>query len=226
MRSTSSAPGTLMPPGIETREYSSNGRLSTTTTSAPPRKSWSSSAAAIEGVRSTCSTNSPNALLGTLTPENSSSPAVGPCVDAAARGSTGRCSRSGSESWRHVRRGRRRRRTARCGSLRRGTSRAIRISSRLKGSERACSRWPCEKISSSRRSRIASSAPSASMPATSRALALRAVVGARAASFKERIHVARCGVIRFTLPVSRSKLSRLMRSRLVPVTRMKRELSG
>ena len=30
-RSTSSAPGTLMPVGIETREYSSNGRLSSTT---------------------------------------------------------------------------------------------------------------------------------------------------------------------------------------------------
>ncbi len=35
-------------------------------------------------------------------------------------------------------------------------------------------------------------------------------------------HVACCGVIRFTSPVFRSKRTRSMRSRLVPVTRMKR----
>src|SRR5580692_3481472 len=34
-RSTSSAPGTLVEVGIDTREYSSNGRLSSTTRSAP-----------------------------------------------------------------------------------------------------------------------------------------------------------------------------------------------
>ena len=72
MRSTSSAPGTLVAVGIETRWYSSNGRLSTTTMSALPRISASSSSAEIEGVPASCSTCSPNALLGTLTPENSS----------------------------------------------------------------------------------------------------------------------------------------------------------
>ncbi len=74
-RSTSSAPGTLTPVGIETRWYSSNGRLSSTTMSVPPRISRSSSAASMLGVPLACSTNSPNALLGTLTPENSSRPA-------------------------------------------------------------------------------------------------------------------------------------------------------
>ena len=36
-RSTSSAPGTLVEVGIDTREYSSNGRLSSTTMSVPAR---------------------------------------------------------------------------------------------------------------------------------------------------------------------------------------------
>ena len=71
MRSTSSAPGTLMAVGIETREYSSNGRLSSTTMSVPLCISASSSAALTLGVPQSCSMNSPNALLGTLTPENS-----------------------------------------------------------------------------------------------------------------------------------------------------------
>src|SRR6516162_307923 len=46
---------------------------------------------------------------------------------------------------------------------RRGTRRANLSSSRLKGTERANRRWLCEKISSSRRSAIASSCPSASI---------------------------------------------------------------
>src|SRR5258708_20419366 len=46
---------------------------------------------------------------------------------------------------------------------RRGTRRANLSSSRLNGTERANRRWPCEKISSSRRSTIASSCPSASI---------------------------------------------------------------
>ena len=50
MRSTSSAPGTLVAVGIETRWYSSNGRLSTTTMSVPPRMSASSSSAEMLGV--------------------------------------------------------------------------------------------------------------------------------------------------------------------------------
>ena len=76
MRSTSSAPGTLVAVGIETRWNSSNGRLSTTTMSVPlshqarraPRRE-------MLGVWQACSMCSPNALLGTLTPENSSKPA-------------------------------------------------------------------------------------------------------------------------------------------------------
>jgi hypothetical protein len=54
------------------REYSSNGRLSSTTTLAPSRSNFSNSSAPMFGVASACSTNSPNALLGTLMPENSS----------------------------------------------------------------------------------------------------------------------------------------------------------
>ena len=76
MRSASSAPGTFTAVGIETRWYSSNGRLSSTTMSVPARMSRSSSSAAMLGVALACSTNSPNALLGTLTPENNSNPAA------------------------------------------------------------------------------------------------------------------------------------------------------
>ena len=47
---------------------------------------------------------------------------------------------------RAVRRGRRRRRTARCAFARRGTSCANLNSNRLSGTERASSRWLCEKI--------------------------------------------------------------------------------
>src|ERR1700733_15523604 len=75
-RSTSSAPGTLIPVGIDTREYSSNGRLSSTTTSAFSHNRLSSSVALMLGVPFECSTYSPNALLGTLTPENTSNPAA------------------------------------------------------------------------------------------------------------------------------------------------------
>ena len=74
-RNTSSAPGTLTPVGIEMREYSSNGRLSSTLMSAPPRIKASSSCAPMLGVPLSCSTNSPNALLGTCTPENVTKPA-------------------------------------------------------------------------------------------------------------------------------------------------------
>ena len=74
-RSTSSAPGTLVEVGIETREYSSNGRLSSTTMSAPACIMALSSSALTLGVPLSCSTNSPNALLGTCTPENSTKPA-------------------------------------------------------------------------------------------------------------------------------------------------------
>ena len=75
MRSTSSAPGTLVAVGIETRWNSSNGRLSTITMSVPLFISASSSSGETLGVWLMCSMCSPNALLGTLTPENSSKPA-------------------------------------------------------------------------------------------------------------------------------------------------------
>ena len=75
-RSTSSAPGTLVAVGIETRRYSSSGRLSSTTMSAPSRISRLSSSGPMFGVAQACSMNSPNALLGTYTPEKSSKPAA------------------------------------------------------------------------------------------------------------------------------------------------------
>ncbi len=84
-RSTSSAPGTLTEVGIETRWYSSNGRLSSTTMSVPSRISRSSSSALMLGVPLACSTNSPNALLGTLTPENSTRPAAAQAATPPSR---------------------------------------------------------------------------------------------------------------------------------------------
>ncbi len=64
-RSTSSAPGTLVAVGIDTRENSSSGRLSRITMSARSRISAASSSAEMLGVSQSCSMNSPNALLGT-----------------------------------------------------------------------------------------------------------------------------------------------------------------
>src|SRR6476646_5801207 len=60
--------------------------------------------------------------------------------------------------------------------VRRGTSRANRSSSRLKGTERANSRWFCEKTSSSRTSMSASSRPSASIALRARASTLSGIV--------------------------------------------------
>ena len=82
-RSTNSAPGTLMPVGIEMREYSSNGRLSSTLMSAPLRIRASSSCALTLGVPLSCSTNSPKALLGTCTPEKVTKPACSQAAHAA-----------------------------------------------------------------------------------------------------------------------------------------------
>ena len=64
------------------REYSSKGRLSSTSIR-PDCISASSSAAAMLGVPLSCSTNSPKALLGTCTPENSTNPAFSQAGDAA-----------------------------------------------------------------------------------------------------------------------------------------------
>src|SRR5262249_45682532 len=74
-RRTSSAPGTLIPFGIDIRVYSSNGRLSSTLSSVPSCIIAFSSAALMLGVPLSCSTNSPKALLGTCTPENNTKPA-------------------------------------------------------------------------------------------------------------------------------------------------------
>ena len=84
-RSTSSAPGTLVAVGIETRRYSSNGRLSSTTMSARLSISRLSSSALMFGVSQACSMNSPNALLGTCTPENSSKPAAAQAATPPSR---------------------------------------------------------------------------------------------------------------------------------------------
>ena len=75
MRSTNSAPGTLIAGRDRDARNSSKGRLSTTTMSVPARISLLSSSAPMLGVPQACSMSSPNALLGTLTPENSSKPA-------------------------------------------------------------------------------------------------------------------------------------------------------
>ena len=84
-RSTSSAPGTLMPDGIEMREYSSNGRLSSTTILPPLFIIASSSAALTLGVPLSCSTNSPKALLGTCTPEKVTKPAFSQAATPPSR---------------------------------------------------------------------------------------------------------------------------------------------
>ena len=84
-RRTSSAPGTLMPEGIEMREYSSKGRLSSTTILAPLCISASSSCALILGVPLLCSTNSPKALLGTCTPEKVTKPAFSQAATPPSR---------------------------------------------------------------------------------------------------------------------------------------------
>ena len=69
-RCTSSAPGQQIPPGMLIARNSSIGRLSSTTRDSPPSIIALSSSAEIEGVSNSCSTYSPNALLGTLMPEN------------------------------------------------------------------------------------------------------------------------------------------------------------
>src|SRR5262245_55738027 len=71
-RSTSSAPGTLTAVGIETRWYSSNGRLSSTTMSLRSRMSRASSAASMLGVAPAGPANSANAVRGPLPPEDGS----------------------------------------------------------------------------------------------------------------------------------------------------------
>ena len=68
----SSAPGTSIPLGMFILWYSLKGRLSSTTMSSPFAVFVARSAAEMWGVPAFASTNSPNALLGTCTPENNS----------------------------------------------------------------------------------------------------------------------------------------------------------
>ena len=71
-RYTNSAPGQQIAPGILILKNSCSGRLSSTTMSSPASIFPFSSSAGKWGVPYSCSTNSPKALLGTFTPENSS----------------------------------------------------------------------------------------------------------------------------------------------------------
>ncbi len=125
-RYTSSAPGTLMPPGMLIVRYSSNRRASSTTTSACASRSALSSSADSDGVWRVASTSSPNALLGTFTSRKISPPDAPPAVQAAVEHGDARVSQSAEPlnrvSSRVVRR-RRRRRWASCGA---GCDRALR----------------------------------------------------------------------------------------------------
>ena len=73
---TSSAPGTLIAPGMLITWYSSKRRASSTTTSASAASSAWTSCAGSDGVWRCSSIHSPKALLGTLTSMNSSPPAA------------------------------------------------------------------------------------------------------------------------------------------------------
>ncbi len=85
-RNTSSAPGTLTPPGMLMVWYSSKRRASRMTTSASCSSNACTSSAAREGVWRSCSTSSPKALLGTLTSMNSSPPASRqPCKPSSSK---------------------------------------------------------------------------------------------------------------------------------------------
>ena len=75
-RSTSSAPGTLMAPGMLIVWYSSKRLASSTTMSASLSIKALTSVADIDGVLRLDSTSSPKALPGTLTSRNNSPPAA------------------------------------------------------------------------------------------------------------------------------------------------------
>src|SRR6266566_873157 len=188
-RNTSSAPGTLIAVGIDIRAYSPSGRLSSTTTSAPLRNKCSSLSAAMLGVPAACSTNSPNALLGTLTPENSSKPAS---AHAPTR------HQAGNQQFQAAQRHR-----ARPQQMR---SREDPLLAQVED----CQLLPVGE----HRLEIA------------RAHHLHHIIAGSGRSFRAHPHVACCAVICVAFPVARSNRRRAMRSRLVPVTRMKRALAG
>ena len=76
MRSESSPPGTLRPPGMQKRRNSSGVRLSRMTNFSPFSMRSASSLASISGTWLTTSTFSPKSLLGTLLPHSVSKPSV------------------------------------------------------------------------------------------------------------------------------------------------------
>src|SRR5262249_16308120 len=78
MRSTSSAPGTLTALGMETRWYSSNGRLSSTTTSLCSSMSRCRSCAQLLAVPAASSANPADPLPGTINPGNRPDPSLVP----------------------------------------------------------------------------------------------------------------------------------------------------
>jgi hypothetical protein len=115
-RSTSSAPGTLVPVGMLIVRYSSQRRTSSTTMSVPASSSAFTSSAGSDGVPASCSTSSPKDLLGTLTSRNSSPPlrrqpssppssrltAVQPAAASQARGRFGQAFAVVVDHHRHV----------------------------------------------------------------------------------------------------------------------------
>ena len=68
--SGSSAPGTLRPPGMQKRLYSSGVRVSSITILSPRSMRACRSTAVISGTPFSTSTRSPKSLLGTLTPHS------------------------------------------------------------------------------------------------------------------------------------------------------------
>ena len=70
MRSASSPPGALRPPGMQKRRYSSGVRVSRMISSSPRRWRSASSSALMVGTWLTTSTFSPKSLLGTFMPHS------------------------------------------------------------------------------------------------------------------------------------------------------------
>ncbi len=160
MRYTNSPPGTSTAPGMDTRRNSSIGRLSSTTMSAPERIMASSSAGSTDGVPYSCSTHSPKALDGTLTPEKRTKPALSQAgvppasTDTSEQPMLSRCAASRSArppsppSTQQTR------------AESRGSSVRARNSARDNGQGTAQNRWERPNSPSSRASRMASSRPS------------------------------------------------------------------
>src|SRR2546430_101924 len=214
MRSTNSAPGTWTALGRETRWYSSNGRLSSTTMSLRSRRSRCSSSGEMFGVALACSTNSPNALLGTLTPENSSNPAAAQAGIPPSSACT--LEKPAREDFR------------------RALDQAVAVVAEhdararprhqageveLEPAQRHRTR---EQEMALREDQLLAQIDERHL----RPIGEHRLQGAQIHLLHSRRlaqpHVACCGVICSTLPVSRSKRTRSILSRLVPVTRMKR----